>query len=112
VLLDLLDRSESAWQFELVGAARSDRFDGFFASDRTLVTFVNLVIKGLVDPRAERVLVRRGISVDEVARARMNSGQLAALRLKEARSLVLRALPWQLRRWARGRFSTNVRLKN
>lgn len=107
VLLDLLDAAESAWQFELVGAARSDRYDRFFASERAVVTFVNLVNKGLVDPRAERALVARGIRVDEVARPRMTTGQLTALRLKEIRSFGLRAVPWQWRRWARNRFSTN-----
>ena len=107
VLLDLLDPAESAWQFELVGTARSDRYDRFFASERAVVTFVNLVNKGLVDPRAERALRQRGIAVDEVARPRMSARQLTALRLKEIRSLGLRAIPWQWRRWARNRFSTN-----
>lgn len=112
MLMDLLDASESAWQFEVAGSARSDRFDGFFAHDTAVVETVNLVVKGLVDPRAERVLEDRGIDLSHLDRPRMTRSQLNMLRAQEARSRVLSCLPWQMRRAIRAiraRFGTDLR---
>jgi hypothetical protein len=107
VLLSVLDDAETAWQFELVGSARSDSHPGFYASTRELIGFVNLVIKGLVDPRAERLLEARGVHVDSVKRPRMNTSQLARQRFRDERARIFRLLPWRVRRALRNWFSTN-----
>ena len=109
VLLDLLENRESAWQFELVGSARSDSYGGFFASDNQMVDCVNIVVKGLVDPRAERRLESCGISLDGVKRRRMNWWELNILRLKECRSAVLKCLPWTLQGRIRNAFATDFK---
>lgn len=107
VLLQVLDHSETAWQFEFAGSLRSDRHAGFMASDRQHVDFVNLVIKGLIDPRAEARLRQAQVDVSGLVRPRMDTAQLRKLRLAEIRSRVLTLLPWQLRTQVRYLFSTN-----
>lgn len=108
-LLGLIRDEESAWQFELVGSRRSDGVGGFYASENDLIEHVNLVVKGLVDPRAERVLLKHGVGLRNIARRRMVYWELALLRLKEFRSRIFELLPWGIRRSIRDRFSTNLR---
>jgi hypothetical protein len=107
LLLSVLDDSESAWQFEFAGSVRSDCHGGFMASDHPHVDCVNLVIKGLIDPRAEARLREAQVDVSGLVRPRMTAAQLRKLRFGELRSRVLRLLPWQLRSQARYLFSTN-----
>jgi hypothetical protein len=107
VLLRVLDDSETAWQFEFAGSVRSDCHGGFMASDRQHVDFVNLVIKGLIDPRAEARLRQAQVDVSGVVRPRMDAAQLRKLQFGEFRSRVLKLLPWQLRSQVRYLFSTN-----
>ena len=109
LLLALLNDAETAWQFEFVGSVRSDSHLRFYASTRRLVSFVNLVIKGLVDPRAELTLKARGVRVEGIKRPRMNRTQLARQRLLDTRARVLSLLPWRIRRALRNGFSTNPR---
>lgn len=109
VLMDLLRPEESAWQFELNGSARSDDYAAFFASAVELVPCVNLVVKGLVDPRAERRLLERGIPLDQVLRPRMTRRQVAALRMRELRTRTMNLLPWRVRRWVRNLANTDLR---
>ena len=106
-LLSLLDDTETAWQFEFAGSERSARFNGFYASEKSHVEFVNLVIKGLIDPRAERRLRSMGVEVSGLVRARMNRQQLQKLQFGELRSWLLKQLPCQLRTSVRNLFSTN-----
>jgi hypothetical protein len=109
MLQDLLNECESAWQFELQGSSRSDHFNGFYASEYPLITGVNLVVKGLVDPRAERTVESLGISLSSVKRRRMTTLELNHLKLKELRSKILNLFPWRMRRFIRNRFATNLR---
>lgn len=98
-LLELLRDEESAWEFEYLGSARSDPFPEFFSADSEHVRHVNLVVKGLIDPRAEAALNRIGVRTSGLSRRRMAPRELWGLRFKEARSLAFALLPWRLQRW-------------
>jgi len=98
VLMDLLDPAESAWQFEVAGSVRSDRLGGFFAHDVPLVDTANLVVKGLIDPRAERMLRNQGIDLSSLTRPRMSVAQLLSLIAWEALVRLLVRLPWSVQR--------------
>jgi hypothetical protein len=110
-LLSLLRSEETAWQFEFAGSARSDSLGGFYASTRELVPFVNLVVKGLVDPCAERTLLSEGVQLWTLKRPRMNAIQLAGHRIRGARARALTLVPWQVRRALRNQFSTNPKTR-
>lgn len=45
VLLDLLKPGENAWDFEVYGAIRSDKYEGFYSTWKVLIPVVNGVIK-------------------------------------------------------------------
>ena len=49
ILLDLLKDDESAWQFEVYGSKRSERYQGFFSVRKPLIVFDHIVIKGKID---------------------------------------------------------------
>lgn len=103
VLQTVLQPGESAWHFEIVGSARTDAFGEWFASKRFLLSYVNLVIKGKVDPRALAALSRSGISY-ESSRPLLSGRELAKRWLQEKRSQVLELLPRRLRRSIRSVF--------
>jgi len=48
-LLDLLKDDESAWQFEVYGSKRSERYQGFFSVRKPFIAFDHIVIKGKID---------------------------------------------------------------
>lgn len=103
VLSSLLVEHESAWEFELNGSERSDRFGRWFASRAWLVPYVNLIVKRKVDPVALARLRRSGLVVQS-ARTTMSTAESAWLRLKAVRSWVFALLPWRLQRRIRGTF--------
>lgn len=45
-LLDLLKPGENAWEFEVYGTLRSDKYDKFYSTWQALIPFINSVIKG------------------------------------------------------------------
>jgi hypothetical protein len=98
-LLQLLRDAESAWEFEYLGSARSDPFPRFFSAERSHVRHVNLVVKGLIDPRAESALRRLGVETTPLTKRRMTAGELWALRAREARARAFAAVPWRAQRW-------------
>lgn len=112
LLRSLLVEGESAWQFEFYGSVRSDPHQGFFASEKFLVTFVNLVVKGYVLPSAEHRLIRNGINTGSVGRARMSSRQTLKFHLLSLRSAIFALLPTKIRRRLRLMFTTDLKLDN
>lgn len=48
VLLDLLYQHESAWEFEINGSYRSQKFNNFFGLNERLFEFINIVEKGKI----------------------------------------------------------------
>ena len=98
VLRALLDPSETAWEFELKGSYRSDRYALFFASATPVFRFANLVVKGSVDPRAASRIRKAGLEIPSSSRPVMDDSRVVQLRLRELRTRVLGWLPWQWQR--------------
>lgn len=103
VLRAVLRPGESAWHFEIHGSVRTDAFGDWFASKRFLLSYVNLVIKGKIDPRALTVLQRQGIGYRSERRV-LSRSELARRWLAEQRSRVLELLPRKLSRSIRNVF--------
>ncbi len=75
VLLDLLQREESAWDFEIKGTRRSDALDRPFlgvCSDFTVVPYRHVLRRGKVLPDAARFFASLGVSFD-LTKRRMES---------------------------------------
>ena len=104
VLSALLRPGESAWQFELVGSARSDAYPRFYSTYADCFPVINCVIKGKWRPSAVRALAAQGVSVDLAARAPMTRGQDLAFRARELRSRVFKLVPMRYRRSVRSCF--------
>jgi hypothetical protein len=97
-LLSLLDDTETAWKFEILGSVRSDHMRGFYSAKRANIESVNLVVKGLIDPRNESILAKHGISLVDLKRKRFSKFQLFILRVREVRSKTLQLFPWRFQR--------------
>lgn len=103
VLLDVLRDGESAWDLEVFGSARTDKFGGWYASSRWVLPTTNVVIKGLYEPRAWRALKRAGVPLSDERRV-MSTRQYLAFQAIRLRAAVFRLVPAAWRRSIRERF--------
>lgn len=98
VLLDLLKEGESAWDFEVCGSPRSDKYDGFYAAWKTNFPVTNTVIKGKWRRGAVRKFKSLGIEIDLTSRKVMSFRETTGYVLKIIRSHLLSCLPAKHRR--------------
>ena len=106
VLLDILDEKENAWEFEIIGSARTDKYDEWYSCLTTTIPYLNLIIKGKYDPRVYDILKRKGIELPD-SRAIMTTKELCIYIFKEYRSLLFQKIvPWSMRRKIRQRFDS------
>lgn len=96
-LRSMLLCAENAWEFEINGTRRSDRFDGFFSTWRNYFPVVNCVIRGKWRKGALRKISALGVSIPADKRAVMSHTEELALYLKERRSYVLSLIPRRYR---------------
>lgn len=108
-LLALLDDDETAWEFEYQGSVRSDTFDHFYASDTVNVHYVNLVVKGLIDPTAEAILTRHGVDTSRLQRSRMNVKERFIYEARQLRARLFKWVPWPMRQTLREIFRRGLR---
>jgi hypothetical protein len=63
VLLELLQKDENAWEFEINGNVRSYKYKDFYSTRRNAIPFVNGIVKGIWNPLAKNKLKRLGFSI-------------------------------------------------
>lgn len=112
ILLELLKSGESAWDFEIYGTIRSDKYDGFYSTWNDYFPVINGVIKAKWQRDAVKRLESLGIKIDLEKRGIMTRKETTLLRLKEIRSMVLNLFPPKYRRKIkdfalRGKYSYN-----
>jgi hypothetical protein len=97
VLFDLLDEEENAWEFEIKGTLRADKYDKFFTTYKTEIKVINSVVKGKWRRSALRQIVSLDYKVDLKRREAFSMWQEFVFLLKVFRSLVLRLFPARYR---------------
>jgi hypothetical protein len=65
VLLELLQKDENAWEFEINGNVRSYKYKNFYSTRRNVIPFVNGVVKGIWNPLAKNKLKRLGFPISD-----------------------------------------------
>jgi hypothetical protein len=98
ILLELLKDGESAWDFEIYGTVRSDKYDGFYSTWEDCFPVINGVIKGKWQRGAVRRLNLLGIKVDLNRRQMMTKKETIVLFFKELRSKIFKTIPAKYRR--------------
>jgi len=104
--LNLLKSGESAWEFEIKGSVRSDKYDGFYSTWQDCFPIINGVIKGKWRGAAIRRLGSLGMKIDLSARSVMTQTEEIIFFCKQQRSRLLNVLPPQHRRTARSLATT------
>jgi len=79
ILLELLQKDENAWEFEINGNVRSYKYKDFYSTRRNVIPFVNGVVKGIWNPLAKDKLKRLGFSISD---NRLTLGFLDAFKYK------------------------------
>lgn len=98
VLQSLLIQGETAWQFEILGSERSDRFDKFMSLKKPLFCLLHCIIQGKVDRRAARKLSLMN-EMNKINFPVMTVFQQFLLMVRELRSLVFfLVVPTSMRR--------------
>jgi hypothetical protein len=98
VLMDILKPGESAWQFELRGTERSDKYDNFFAVRQSIFSTVNMIIKGKWERKALKRVGKCGVQIDLNSRSVMGRAENFKLNALELRSRLLGFFPAKYRR--------------
>ena len=94
----LLKPGESAWDFELIGSARSDAFGDFYRSWSDVFQVTNCIIKGKWFPPALKVMRDLGVPVNISVRLVMTSQEHIQFLFVILRSKILKLFPRKLRR--------------
>jgi hypothetical protein len=95
VLSDLLNPSESAWEFETEGAVRSNRFDGFYVTYTNCFEIIgphSAVIKGKWTREAIKELKSLGYKTEDFVRPVFSMTESIQSHLKRKVSKILRNL--------------------
>lgn len=104
VLIDLLKCGETAWDFEIFGSARSDKYENFYSTWKEGFPVTNGVIKGKWRRYAVRNLQALDIEVDLARRPVMTHKETLLFFLKRQRSALLNLLPARHRQWVKNAF--------
>ncbi|MCC5610839.1 hypothetical protein LC612_29860 [Nostoc sp. CHAB 5834] len=92
VLQDLLVPGESAWQFEIRGSRRSNKFESFYSVRDPVLHFLHCVIQGKLDRRAAAKLNSTG-EIEALNFPVMSKHEYRKLRLKEFRGSLFAQTP-------------------
>ena len=98
MLLVLLKEGETAWDFELEGALRSDLYDGFYSSWQDCFKTVNCVIKGKWNRVAINKIISLNISLDLKSRPFMSYSEMIREYSKRLRSAIFNLFPSKKKR--------------
>jgi len=104
VLLDILQPNENAWELEIFGSQRTDKYCDWYASNFWLLPYENLVVKGKIVPAVYRMISDTGISLKS-DRPVMTVPELVILRIKYFRTKLMNLIPRSYRRRLRSFFS-------
>lgn len=82
VLLDLLKKEETAWDFEIKGNKRCNEYNNFFSSSKELVPYLNGVIKGVWVKDVLKKIKKQGIEIDLTKRKVMTNYEYGVYKIK------------------------------
>lgn len=90
VLIDLLDVNESAWDFEILGSERSNKYPEFYSINRTVLPYLNGVVKGKWVKSVYSYLKNEGFSVSDKKIKKMSTLETLIFKLIQIRSWLFR----------------------
>jgi len=94
VLVDLLEPTESAWDFEIIGSERSNKYSDFYAVNSIILPYLNGMVKGKWVRKVFKYLKNEGFSVTDRTIKQMGVFQNMFLEFKKLRTwLFLMLIP-------------------
>lgn len=93
VLRDLLKPGESAWDFEIIGSSRSDKYDGFYSAYESFLPTFNGVIKGKWFRSSVRKMKDLNVDIDLGKREVLSFWESFVVWFLNVRSMILRWFP-------------------
>jgi len=104
VLVDLLEPTESAWDFEIIGSERSNKYSDFYAVNTIILPYLNGVVKGKWVRKVYKYLKSEGFSVTDRTIKQMTVFENIFLELKKLRSwfflmLIPKSVQFKIRKY-------------
>lgn len=103
VLIDVLKDDETAWELELLGSKRTDKFGDWYSSRQWLLPTRNLIIKGKIDPWVYWTLKKQKLPLSD-KRPLMNIKEFMVYQFVKFRSWIFSFIPREQRRSLREHF--------
>ena len=101
-LKKILNKSESAWDFEIKGSKRAYEFNEFYAVYKNLINYNNGIIKGKWRKTIYEKTKEYGLDVNTISRPVMTSFEEYLYLLRKCRSVLFNCLPNGFRRALKG----------
>lgn len=101
-LKKILNKSESAWDFEIKGSKRAYEFNEFYAVYKNLINYNNGIIKGKWRKTIYKKTKEYGLDVNTISRPVMTSFEEYLYLLRKCRSTLFNCLPNGLRMALKG----------
>lgn len=104
VLIDLLEPTESAWDFEIIGSERSNKYSDFYSVNMIVLPYLNGVVKGKWVRSVYKYLKREGFSVSDSSIKQMTLIESVIFEIIKIRSIIFgmlipKSLQLKLRRY-------------
>ncbi len=107
VLYDLLKPGENAWQFEINGSIRSNKYDGFYSATRLHFSIINSVIKSKWCKKALKHMRKHAVEFDLNRRRQMTFGEEMVYFFRRQRSRLFLVIPNSYRRTIKTYLTSN-----
>ena len=98
ILIDLIVKGETPWEFEVYGSRRSNFYSGFWTLDQNICEYKNMVEKGYWVPSSLEWALRKGLPVREESFRCMNFGLRLQFYFKKWLFETISLIPWSIRK--------------
>lgn len=106
ILLKILKEGENAWDFEIYGSNRSNKYDKFYSTYDKLIKTINVIDKGSWDPRSIKKLLEFGVNLDLSKRPIKSKPELLILKLLEIRGYLFKTfVPFRYQTFIKNKLS-------
>ena len=100
-LISLLRPTDTPWDMELIGSERSKQYDGFYCTNRSIVSYLNGVDRGRWVPESREFLTNQGIIVNTSIRPIYTDDEFFLDSKSHFKKILRKILPLQQRLFLR-----------
>jgi hypothetical protein len=99
IFLDLIQPGESAWDMEIIGSRRSDKFElAFYCTWQPVIEYYAAITLGKWSPLGVKICEEEHMEIDYKKRSQLEPPAIRKLYLRRLINAMTNIVPWKLRR--------------